>query len=376
MFFVEIFLTALALALTLPFVRWKWYWRGLAALGMLCCAFKFHIFYLLSGNYFSPSIPLWLQVGSGWAFAGFFIMMGFCVFNVAGWTLFWLCRRFLFRQPGGFPRRLCAFGNLACALLAAVISAAGCVNGMSLPEVRVRTLFFPNLPAAAEGFRIVVISDLHTTYTTDTGRAAEIVRLANGCGGDVIVCTGDNYDGPTADLTPKLEALRDLRAPLGVLGVTGNHEYYVGKEEMAKWMEFYADCGIEMLENRRIDFPEREISIGGISDELGRFKVASIFVGAPEGYFRVFLAHRPINAARAAAAGADLQISGHTHGGMLPGLALLVRLFNDGMDSGIFQKYGITVAVCNGAGIWSGFPLRICCPTEIMVLELHRGGTR
>ena len=71
-----------------------------------------------------------------------------------------------------------------------------------------------------------------------------------------------------------------------------------------------------------------------------------------------------------------LQLSGHTHGGMLWGLNLLVKMFNSGFVSGWYNVGKMQLYVSNGTGIWNGFPVRIGCPAEITVLTLKKQQTK
>ena len=81
--------------------------------------------------------------------------------------------------------------------------------------------------------------------------------------------------------------------------------------------------------------------------------------GAPTDAPIVLLDHQPANAPRAAARGVSLQLSGHTHGGMIIGLDRLVARGNNGFVSGAYQVGGMTLYVSNGTGLWAGFALRL-----------------
>ena len=72
-----------------------------------------------------------------------------------------------------------------------------------------------------------------------------------------------------------------------------------------------------------------------------------------------------------AAAGAHLQLSGHTHGGQILGLTKLVAAYNDGYLYGWYQLAGMKLYVSSGAGLWSGFPVRLGVPSEIVALTLR-----
>jgi len=87
---------------------------------------------------------------------------------------------------------------------------------------------------------------------------------------------------------------------------------------------------------------------------------------------RILAAHQPRLAPEAAEHGVDLQVSGHTHGGMIAGIDRLVARFNEGFVSGLYTVGGMKLYVSNGAGIWNGFPIRIGVPSEIVLIRLRK----
>ena len=87
---------------------------------------------------------------------------------------------------------------------------------------------------------------------------------------------------------------------------------------------------------------------------------------------RILGSHQPRLAREAAAHGVDLQVSGHTHGGMIAGVDRLVARFNEGFVSGLYTVGNMKLYVSNGAGIWNGFPIRIGVPSEIVLIRLRK----
>ena len=71
---------------------------------------------------------------------------------------------------------------------------------------------------------------------------------------------------------------------------------------------------------------------------------------------------------------ADLQLSGHTHGGQCYGMDRLVALANHGYVRGWYRVNGMPLYVTNGAGLWSGFSVRIGVPAEIAAVTLRAPG--
>jgi uncharacterized protein len=84
------------------------------------------------------------------------------------------------------------------------------------------------------------------------------------------------------------------------------------------------------------------------------------------------LTTQPRNAAQAAARGVALQLSGHTHGGMILGLDRLVARANNGFVSGRYTVGGMTLYVNNGTALWPGFALRLGRPSELTRIILRR----
>ena len=92
----------------------------------------------------------------------------------------------------------------------------------------------------------------------------------------------------------------------------------------------------------------------------------------PRDEFVIFLSHRPKTAEQSSLYGADLQLSGHTHGGMIRGFDLLVGIYNNNWVSGRYQVGNMTLLVSNGTWLWRGFPLRLGRPGEMLLVTLKR----
>lgn len=93
--------------------------------------------------------------------------------------------------------------------------------------------------------------------------------------------------------------------------------------------------------------------------------------GAPQGAPVILMAHRPEAARENAARGVALQLSGHTHGGMMPGLDRLVARFNGGFVKGWYDVGGMKLFNSPGTSLWNGFPLRLMDPAEITLLTFR-----
>jgi uncharacterized protein len=90
--------------------------------------------------------------------------------------------------------------------------------------------------------------------------------------------------------------------------------------------------------------------------------------GAPD-TVRVLLAHKPNG--ESSNIRADIQLSGHTHGGLLFFLKWLLASFNGGLVEGLYNKDTMKLYVSPGTGLWAGFSCRLGVPSEITQIIFH-----
>ncbi|MGH8153592.1 MAG: metallophosphoesterase, partial [Rhodanobacteraceae bacterium] len=167
-----------------------------------------------------------------------------------------------------------------------------------------------------------------------------------------------------------------LHARDGVLAIPGNHEYYA---DYRGWMAAYDRLGLPMLANRRmlITRGADSMAVAGLTDRQSRGfgepppDLDAALAGIPPGVPVILLDHQPVNARANAAAGVGLQLSGHTHGGQIPGIAVITRRANHGFISGLYQVGTMQLYVSNGTGLWNGLILRLGHPSEITELVLY-----
>ncbi len=261
--------------------------------------------------------------------------------------------------------------------LTALVGFLGLLGKRAAPVVERVAVPLPELPAALEGLRIAQISDVHIgpTVRVDTVRA--MVEQVNALEPDLVVLTGDLADGSVGELAPHAAPLADLRAPLGRFFVTGNHEYYSG---VFAWLAETERLGFTNLvnEHRVLERGGARLVVAGVTDERARSIVpehrtdaAAALAGAPAGAPRILLAHQPRSAPAAAAAGADLILSGHTHGGQYVPWTWAIHLVEPYI-TGLYRVGEAQLWVNRGTGTW-GPPLRLGSRQEITLLELTRG---
>jgi predicted MPP superfamily phosphohydrolase len=223
------------------------------------------------------------------------------------------------------------------------------------------------LPSDLAGFRIVQLSDLHIGPTIRRRFVDAVVDRTNALRPDLVAVTGDIADGLVPDLREHVAPLGRLRAPHGAFFVTGNHEYYW---DVRGWTQELERLGIEVLSNehRVVVRGNGRLILAGVTDLSAASDPAAAARGAPPSDVRVLLAHQPQSAFAAQAAGYDLQLSGHTHGGQYFPFNLMIRLFQP-FVAGLHRLERMWLYVSRGTGYW-GPPLRLGAPSEITLLEL------
>jgi uncharacterized protein len=257
----------------------------------------------------------------------------------------------------------------------AVVTLAGLIIARGRPRIAEVTVPIRNLPESLRGFSIAQISDVHVGPTIKRGFVEGIVRQVNQLNADLIAVTGDLIDGSVARLSVHTAPLAGLRAKYGAFFVTGNHEYYSGERA---WTDEVRRLGIRVLKNEHVVLQHNGSSLvlAGVTDYSAhhfdpaqRSDPAAALRGAPAGAgAKILLAHQPSSAPAAEAAGFDLQISGHTHGGQFWPWNHFIRFFQP-FTSGLDRLNNLWVYVNRGTGYW-GPPNRFGVPSEITRIKL------
>ena len=191
-----------------------------------------------------------------------------------------------------------------------------------------------NLPPSFRGFKIGQLTDLHSSpigSQESIRHAAEVVMREKP---DLIILTGD-FIGHSVRIFPdeihefdphyvtKLtEAFSLLKAPLGIYGVLGNHDFWSGPQATQVLVqELESKLGVQWLRNRNVTL-EREgqtIALAGVDDYWEEScSLEQALDGVGKDTTCILLSHNPdINEIMFDFHRVDLIISGHTHGGQV-----------------------------------------------------------
>lgn len=217
------------------------------------------------------------------------------------------------------------------------------------------------LPAAFDGYRIVQLSDLHgKTFGKNN---ADLVSAVSKAKPDIIVITGDLIENADSGEWARV-LLKQLVDIVPVYFVTGNHEWASGG--LVELMDVMDDCGVKVLSNEYsvIQRDDERLILAGVNDPNGFADQKSpkeLFTemrSIQGDAYSILLAHRNNKLDEYAAAGADLVLTGHGHGGIarLPfigGLFDVDRSFPAKYDSGFYINGDTVQFVSRGLGnVW------------------------
>lgn len=380
----------LTLLAPLSLVVALWLWHPLLSIGKryylwtslittMVGALPAGLIWLARNTDVSYALVAYLQVPSGWLFA-----------SIVGAWLLAVVRDMVALLGWGMGSPQIAFAlwqpkytlmGLSAMLL---ICGHAAVQGLRVPEVREHELRLASLPPELDGLRIAVLADLHASPVNNQFYVREVVTRTNAAKPDLVVLPGDLVDGDANTQATDLAPLADLVAPYGVWAAPGNHEYYSGYDA---WAIAFNKQGLAYLANRAhtIEIQGQRVTLSGVGDPAYHQRhgpgggvppdiVAVAQQAQSQGtQFHILLGHQPKMAPQYAAAGSvHLQIAGHTHGGHILGIdQWVVARANNGYVRGSYEIEDMMLFVSSGAGLWSGFTLRLGVPAAIDVLTLR-----
>lgn len=341
---------------------------------LLVISLKYIFYERIGGSFIAPDLPEPLLLLMEMLYAAMTILFFILLLKDGLSLLLWLSRRLGTSWRFPFSPEVRSAGIVSTALALAVF---GTWQSVRVPDVRTVEISLPRIPAALDGFSIIQITDIHIGPFLKGEWLRRVVERTNALHPDLVALTGDLIDGAPDALKDDIVPLGELRARYGVFGVTGNHEYYF---QVQNWLPVFEQLGVTMLHNEH-----KTLSVGGRTDMViagipditeTRFGGAGPDVhkaldGSPNA-LRVLLAHRPNGASSNNRA--DIQLSGHTHGGLLFFLKWLLASFNGGLVQGLYDVNGTTLYVSSGTGLWSGFSCRLGVPSEITCIVLRTPG--
>lgn len=213
--------------------------------------------------------------------------------------------------------------------------------------------------------RVVHLSDVHIGTVHQDAFLQRVVSTTNALEPDVVLMTGDLFDGSAPINESMLRSLDALSAPC--FFSHGNHEEYEGLKEVATTI---SGLKMQLLDNKVVEW--NQLQIIGINDKqsLKGSTLASVLdtLSFDRAKPTILMYHTPVEWETARVYEIDLMLSGHTHNGQIFPFTLLVRL-SFKYVSGLFEEVEKYLHVTPGTGTW-GPPMRLGSKNQITLLNL------
>ncbi len=311
----------------------------------------------------------------------------------------------LFRLVGSFvfassennfsPTRLTFINRLALGIAAVPLGSLlyGMVNGAYKYTTRKVKLPLQDLPDAFLGLRIVQVSDIHCGSFADDKALRKAFAMVQELKPDVIFFTGDLVNNASDEALPFADAFKQLKAPMGVFSIMGNHDYgdytqWSSPEEKAKNLQMLKDVhaasGWKLLNNAHhlLEKEGQKIAVLGVENWGAslRFpkygKLDKAYAGTEHIPVKLLLSHDPSHwDAEVRQKYPDIQatFSGHTHGMQfgieIPGFKWSPVQYFYKQWAGLYKKDKQYLYVNRGLG-FIGYPGRVGILPEITLIEL------
>jgi predicted MPP superfamily phosphohydrolase len=277
----------------------------------------------------------------------------------------------------GFVKAAVATGLLAVAADATLIEP-------DRPRLVRVDVTLSRLPRSFDTLTIAHLSDFHFDPYFSVTPIQAAARIVNEVKPDLVVLTGDFVTLPllkthaivmeaARQVEPCADLLRQLRAPLGIWAVLGNHDVFTHAPHVETTLR---QAGIQVLRNRAVPLERdgQRIWLAGVDDVLaGGDDLDRTLSGVPAAEAVVLLAHEPDFADQAANYPIDLQLSGHSHGGQvrLPFIgALYLPKLARKYPLGLRQVGRLQLYTNPGVGTLR-IPVRWNCPPEVTLIRLR-----
>lgn len=259
-------------------------------------------------------------------------------------------------------------------LVGVVLSVIALFQGHQPPTVEKYEVSIPGLPDTMDGTVLVALSDMHLGSQLGERWLADRIAQVKAQRPNLVVFLGDIFEGHGPPKDQLIVRLKQLSAPLGIWAVPGNHEFHGGGD-----MSLFKEVNFKLLRNGWAEV-RPGLVLAGVDDLTSRRRngqggdpISQALVDRPPGA-TILLSHTPWQAERAAKAGVDLMLCGHTHGGQIWPFDYFVRSRYPLLE-GRYEVDGMTVIVCRGTGTW-GPRMRLWRPSEILHVTLRGKGKK
>jgi uncharacterized protein len=254
-----------------------------------------------------------------------------------------------------------------------LIVIAGHINALNT-RVKEISLNIPKKVTGNHQMKIVVASDIHLGALIGENREEHLVSIITKQKPDLVLLCGDLVDGDVgAALRKNLgRHFQEIRTPMGVYAIPGNHEYIGGIKKTLPYLE---SINIKLLRDKVLVLPNGVQLVGRddrdnrtMGEGTGRKSLKELMTGLDKTFPIIVMNHQPFDLDEAVKEDVDLHLSGHTHHGQLWPFNYMTKAIFE-LSWGYLKKGNTNFYVSSGFGSW-GPPVRLGNTPEVVVFNL------
>jgi len=250
---------------------------------------------------------------------------------------------------------------------------AGHINALNTRVREISLIIHKQIKGNRE-MKVLIASDIHLGALIGENREERLVSIIKKQNPDLVLLCGDLVDGDVASALRKNlgKHIQEIKTPMGVYAIPGNHEYIGGIQKTLPYLE---SININILRDKTLILPNGVQLIGRddrdnrrMGEETGRKTLKELMTGLDKSFPVIVMNHQPFNLDEAVVEGVDLHLSGHTHHGQLWPLNYITKAVYE-LSWGFLKKGDTNFYVSSGFGSW-GPPVRLGNTPEVVVFNL------
>ena len=327
---------------------------------------------------------LFINIGNYWL--GFLLYL-FLTIMIADIIRLILKRHGKLSKSKLFSKRGYFINGIICLIIISSLCIYGVINAHKIHS----TYYDININKSnyKSDMKVVLVSDLHIGYSIGIKDIGNMVNLINKENADLVIIAGDIYDNNFDGIQnpdEMIRILKSIKSKNGVYAVYGNHD--VNEKTLAGFTFNYNEKKISLpemdnlLEKSNIKLLRDETVL--INDSLyligrrdaskpGDVKSRKSIEELIENIDKVkpifLIDHQPREIKKISNNGIDLDLSGHTHGGQLFPLNIIMKLMWKNGNG--YKKYNnMNSVVTSGVGLY-GPNMRIGTKAEVVTINVH-----
>lgn len=235
-----------------------------------------------------------------------------------------------------------------------------------------------------ESYSIVWVSDIHYGTVQNPQLVKESISKINDLKPDIVVLGGDIVDERTSkeDMNEVFRELGEINSTYGTYYVFGNHDTQPSSTDYENGNRTFSDDelekaitgnGIRILNDEKAQINGDIVLVGRSDpkweDAVDRIDLPDILNESDRSRYVVVLDHQPVEYEQNSRQGADLQISGHTHGGQMFPFAIMEKLMGH-LIYGEYHFGNMEQIVSSGLTGW-GWPMRNEAKCEYVLININ-----